>query len=72
MQYTARASSDHSRVHRHASDTTVETAEDDTPDVVPHHTASSVSAGSSSGPADSLPVVRNLFDWLQSAFADAD
>ena len=26
----------------------------------------------SSGPADSLPVVRNMFDWLQSAFADAD
>ena len=40
-------------------------AEDDTPDAVPSTTtASSVSAGGSSGPADSLPVVHNLFDWL--------
>ena len=56
------AKRNHSRVHRHTSDATVEATED------PHH----LSAGGSSGPADSSPVVRNLFDWLQLAFADAD
>ena len=46
---------------RHASDATVETAKDDTPGVTASTaTASSVSAGGSSGTADSLPVVRNL------------
>jgi len=63
-----KAKRNHSRIHRHASAATVDDAED-----VETSTAKIPSPGGSSDPTDSVvPVVRNLFDWLQSAFADDD
>ena len=62
------AKCNHSRIHRHASAATVDDADD-----VEANTATVPSAGGSSEPTDSvMPVVRNLSDWLQSAFADDD
>jgi len=62
------AKRNHSRIHRHASAATIDDAED-----AEASTATVPSAEGSSEPTDSVvPVVRNLFDWLQLAFADDD
>ena len=65
------AKRNHSRIHRHVSAATVDDAED--VEAVEASTVTVPSAGGSSELTDSVvPVVRNLFDWLQSAFADDD
>ena len=62
------AKRNHSQIHTHVSAATVDDAKD-----VEASTATVPSARGSSEATDSVvPVVRNLFDWLQSAFADDD